>query len=386
MSQAAIARARPPVVAPDQPAAPPGVAQARRLRVMVVDDAVVVRGLVTRWLSEAPGIEVVASNRTGAEAVAAVERACPDIVILDLDMPDMDGLTALPLLLEKQPGLSVIVASTQTTRGADVSLRCLQLGAVDYLAKPSTNREVTVSAEFRKSLVEKVLALGQRLLRPAAAARPLAALAGSPAAPAQLRPFSKNRSEVLVIGASTGGPNAILDLLATCRPVLDRVPVIIAQHMPQTFTAMFAEHLRRRLSVDASEAVHGDLIEAGRILVAPGGHHTLVGREHGRLRVVLDAGPAVNFCRPSVDVTFASVARSCGAGVLGVVLTGMGSDGARGAAEIVERGGNIIAQDEASSIVWGMPGTVAKAGLCASIKPVQGLAAIIVDRLAGGRR
>jgi two-component system chemotaxis response regulator CheB len=370
------------------PAAPPpgAAAPARKLRVMVVDDAVVIRGLVSRWLSEEPGIEVVSSNRTGAEAVAAIDRAKPDVAILDLDMPDMDGLTALPLLLERRPELSVIVSSTQTTRGADISLRCLQLGAVDYIAKPSSNREVSVSADFRMSLVAKVKGVGARSLR-------LARRAGSPAlappqhaAAWQCRPFSRSRAEALVIGASTGGPNAILDLLAACGPALERVPVLVAQHMPPTFTAMFADHLRKRLGVEAREAAHLDAVEPGRIYVAPGGHHMLVAGEPGRLRIALDSGPAVNFCRPSVDVTFASAARSFGAGVLGIMLTGMGADGARGAAEVVERGGNVIAQDEASSIVWGMPGTVARAGLCAAVQPLPGLAATIVDRISGVRR
>jgi two-component system chemotaxis response regulator CheB len=360
----------------------------RSTRVMVVDDAVVVRGLVSRWLNEVPGVEVVGSHRTGAEAVAAVERLRPDVVILDLEMPEMDGLAALPLILARRPGVAIIVASTLTRRGAEISLRCLALGAMDYIAKPSTNRDVTVSTEFRKSLVEKVVAVGQRALRVGASTALAARGAGQSAAPRHgcpLRDFGRGRAEALVIGASTGGPNAILELLALARTALPRLPVIIAQHMPATFTTMFAEHLQRRLVMDAGEAIDGEPVEAGRIYVAPGGRHLLLAREGSRARVLLDDGPPVNFCRPSVDVTFASAARLFGPSALGVVLTGMGNDGSRGAAEIVECGGSVIAQDEASSVVWGMPGSVARQGLCAAIQPIRGLAATIVERSGGAR-
>jgi two-component system chemotaxis response regulator CheB len=353
---------------------------------MVVDDAVVVRGLVSRWLNQTPGVEVVGCYRTGAEAVAAVERLNPDICILDLEMPEMDGLTALPQLLARKPGLSVVVASTLTERGAEISLRCLSMGATDYIAKPSTNREVTVSTDFRQALIDKVLAIGQRALRGTAgfAAAPRTVPAPQPATLPQ-RGVGRGRTEIVVVGASTGGPNAILELLGGCRAAIQRVPLVIAQHMPATFTSMFAEHLRRRLTLDASEAENGEPVEPGRVYVAPGGRHLLFVREAGRVRIRLDSGPPVNFCRPAVDVTFASAARIYGAGVLGVVLTGMGSDGLKGATDIVEAGGTLIAQDEATSVVWGMPGTVARAGLCAAVQPVRGLAATILERSGGVR-
>jgi two-component system, chemotaxis family, protein-glutamate methylesterase/glutaminase len=369
----------------------PAAVNQRPIRVMIVDDAVVVRGLLSRWLTDAGGIEIASTHRTGAEAVAAVDRVKPDIILLDIEMPDMDGITALPLLLRKQPSTTVIVASTLTTRNADISLRCLELGAMDYIAKPSTNRDVTFSVDFRREIIAKVMTLGQRTLRGylpqaqglAAPSRPAptrpfhASQSSSGEAAFTLRPFAKVTSKILLIGASTGGPNAINELLKHCRPAMQRMPVIIAQHMPTMFTSMFADHLKRALTMDVSEAQHGESLEKGRIYVAPGGRHLRIERAAGDIRVVIDDSPPVNFCKPSVDMTFVSAAKIFGHGTLGVILTGMGSDGLQGAAQIVEAGGNVIAQDEASSVVWGMPGMVAKRGYCAAVEPIDRLARII---------
>jgi two-component system, chemotaxis family, protein-glutamate methylesterase/glutaminase len=359
----------------------------RPVRVMIVDDAVVVRGLMARWFQEAGGIEVASTHRSGSEAVAAIGRVRPDVVVLDIEMPDMDGLTALPLLLKTVPDTVVIIASTLTTRNAEISLKCLSLGAIDYIAKPSTNRDVTFSTDFRRDVVEKVRTLGQRrrqrpLSRPAAGNPvPSSALAKSslrpPSAALHLRPMVKVRPSMLLIGASTGGPHAVTELLKLTRPALQRLPIVVAQHMPATFTAMFAEHLKRTLGVDASEAQHGDPIESGRIYIAPGGRHLKIERGQSGVRAAIADTPPVNFCRPSVDVTFQSAAKVYGGSALGVMLTGMGSDGTAGAAELIQAGGNLLAQDEASSIVWGMPGSVAKRGLCAAVEPVPKLAQII---------
>jgi two-component system, chemotaxis family, protein-glutamate methylesterase/glutaminase len=364
----------------------------RPIRVMIVDDAVVVRGLLSRWLTDAGGIEVASTHRTGAEAVAAIDRVKPDVILLDIEMPDMDGITALPLLLDKQPTTTVIVASTLTTRNAEISLRCLDLGAMDYIAKPSTNRDVTFSTDFRREIIAKVMTLGQRTVRgylPRAQGhagpsliekRHLAGAAAPPSATEQsytLRPFAKVTSRVLSIGASTGGPNAITELLRLCQPAIQRMPVIIAQHMPIMFTGMFADHLKRLLSMDASEARHGEAIEKGRIYIAPGGKHLRVEKGAAGIRAVIDDAPPINFCKPSVDLTMSSISKIYGPGTLGVMLTGMGSDGLRGAADVVEAGGNVIAQDEASSVVWGMPGVVARRGLCAAVEPIDRLARII---------
>jgi len=371
---------------PALPAADPAL-----LRVMVVDDAVVVRGLVSRWLAEQPGLAVVASLRTGRQAVDQLERADPDVVVLDIDMPELDGISALPLLLEKKRDLVVIMASTLTRRNAEISLKALALGAADYVPKPDTNRGITTSTAFRRELIEKIVELGSRRRRrrgeawgrPAALPRPGLRPVPAGAQPIALRPFSSIPPRVLLVGASTGGPQALRNLIPQLASVCDRVPVLITQHMPPTFTTIMAEHLARASGRPAHEPHDGEPIRPGTIYLAPGGRHMQVERR-GRLPVVaLDDGPLVNFCRPAVDPLFASAAQVWGGAVLALVLTGMGADGARGAAAIAAAGGSVVAQDEASSVVWGMPGTVARAGLCSAVLPLDRIAPKLVDLFAG---
>ncbi len=373
---------------PALPAADPAL-----LRVMVVDDAVVVRGLVSRWLAEQPGLAVVASLRTGRQAVDQLERADPDVVVLDIDMPELDGISALPLLLEKKRDLVVIMASTLTRRNAEISLKALALGAADYVPKPDTNRGITTSTAFRRELIEKIVELGGRRRRrrgeawgrPAALPRPGLRPVPAGAQPIALRPFSSIPPRVLLVGASTGGPQALRNLIPQLASVCDRVPVLITQHMPPTFTTIMAEHLARASGRPAHEPHDGEPIRPGTIYLAPGGRHMQVERR-GRLPVVaLDDGPLVNFCRPAVDPLFASAAQVWGGAVLALVLTGMGADGARGAATIAAAGGSVVAQDEASSVVWGMPGTVARAGLCSAVLPLDRIAPKLVDLFAGAR-
>ncbi len=377
---------------PDPTPEPSAKAGTRPIRVMIVDDAVVVRGLLSRWLTEAGGIEVASTHRTGSEAVGAIERVKPDVILLDIEMPDMDGITALPLLLQKHPAATVIVASTLTTRNADISLRCLGLGAMDYIAKPSTNRDVTFGTDFRREIVEKVRTLGGRTVNgclprqqghAAAPALPpvLRAEADVKRSALSLRPFSRIAPKIIAIGASTGGPNAITELLRRCRSAIDRAPVIVTQHMPMMFTAMFADHLRRHLELDVAEACDGEIIKRGTVYLAPGGRHLRIGLKASVVHAIVDDAPPVNFCRPSVDVTFQSVCQVFGSATLGVMLTGMGSDGLIGAGEIAERGGSVIAQDEETSVVWGMPGIIARAGLCAAVGPPESLADIVSARV-----
>jgi two-component system chemotaxis response regulator CheB len=393
--------------------APPPVAPAAAqdpIRVMIVDDAVVVRGLVSRWIDEAAGLKTVASLRTGREAVDQIGRFDPDVVILDIEMPDMDGLTALPLLLEKKRDLVVIMASTLTRRNAEVSLKALSLGAADYIPKPATNREVTTSSTFRHELIEKVRQLGARRKRnPAAGPSPSDARGRTafsvPQAPARakfsvghsrssvtpighltdikLRAFSTVAPRVLTIGSSTGGPQALTSLVARIAPVFDKAPVLITQHMPPTFTTILAEHLARASGRNAHEGIDGEPIVAGTIYLAPGGRHMTVVKRNNQPTISLSDGPLVNFCRPAVDPLFASVAQAWGSASLAIVLTGMGSDGAHGAGDIVAVGGSVIAQDEPSSVVWGMPGAAANAGVCAAVLPLDQIGPKVV-RLFGG--
>ena len=376
---------------------------------MVVDDAVVVRGLIVRWVESEPGLEVVAALRSGREAIAQMAQADPDVVILDVDMPDMDGITALPRLLAAKPDLVVIMASTLTRRNAEISLRALALGAADYIPKPETTREVTTSESFRRELVEKIRALGLRRRHPSeqvhevtpavvpAVVRSVMASAGgqepavehAPAAEThddiRLRPFPPIPPRILLIGASTGGPQALNAVVSKLHRVIDDAPVLIVQHMPPTFTTIFAEHLSRASGRIAREGVDGEPVRAGQIYIAPGGKHMRVDRRGGEATIAIVDGPMVNFCKPSVDPLFSSAAEVWGAKCLALVLTGMGCDGTNGAADLVAAGGAVIAQDEATSVVWGMPGSVTHAGLCSSVLPLDRIAPAIIRLFSGSR-
>jgi two-component system chemotaxis response regulator CheB len=366
---------------------------------MVVDDAVVVRGLVARWVEAEPDLQLAASLRNGQEAIDQLERANPDVVVLDIDMPQLDGISALPRLLEKKRDLVVIMASTLTRRNAEVSLRALSLGAADYIPKPETSRDVISSTSFHRDLIEKIRQLGTRRRR-AAELRARAPdlergtrareIAGETrpfgAAPAYaLRPFAATTPRVLLIGSSTGGPQALNGLVAKIGAVIDRVPVLITQHMPPTFTTILAEHLARASGRPAREAMHGEEIQAGTIYVAPGGRHMRVTRQNGRVVIALDDGPMVHFCKPAVDPLFASASAIWGGSILAVILTGMGTDGTQGAAELVSAGGSVIAQDEATSVVWGMPGSAVNAGVCSAVLPLDEIPRKVNSLFSGGR-
>jgi two-component system chemotaxis response regulator CheB len=367
----------------------------RRIRVMLVDDAVVVRGLFARWVEAEPDLEVVATLRTGRDAVNQLERVDPDVVVLDVDMPELDGIAALPLLLQKKRDLVVIMASTLTRRNAEISLRALSLGAADYIPKPGSNREVSASTAFRRDLIEKIRQLGLRAkrLRRTATSRARRAVKSAPSivpaaeetAPVNLRPMPLTPPRVLLIGASTGGPQALNRLVVQIDTVLQRAPVLITQHMPPTFTAVLAEHLARVSKFPVREAVDGEEVNAGAIYLAPGGKHMRVARRDGTAVIVIDDGPMVNFCKPAVDPLFSSAAEVWGGKVLALVLTGMGSDGLAGAKEIVAAGGHVIAQDEETSVVWGMPGQVTNAGLCSAVLPLPEMGGRLTRLFTGER-
>ena len=370
-----------------------GVLPSPPLRLMVVDDSAVARGFIRRWVETEPGIEIVASLRTGREALDHLNRANPDVVVLDVEMPDMDGITALPLLLRDKPGLAVIMASTLTRRNAEVTLRALSLGALDCIQKPDVQGAVT-SESYRHALISRVRELGARARRAIAAPASaktaafhgpeIARTADGGARPFVLRSPSPAVPRVLVIGSSTGGPQALNDVCVRLGPVIDQAPVLITQHMPPTFTTILAEHLARATGHPAREAEHGEPIRPGRIYVAPGHRHLTMARENGQPVAILDDGPPVHFCKPAVDLLFSSAAQVWGAAVLGVVLTGMGTDGTAGGADIVGSGGTIIAQDEATSIVWGMPGSIAQAGLCSQVLPLPEIAPAIARAFGRG--
>lgn len=377
--------------------------ESRRVRVMIVDDAIVVRGLFARWVDAEPDLQMVAALRSGREAVDQIERHDPDVVVLDVEMPDLDGLSALPLLFQKKRDVIVIMASTLTRRNAEISLRALSLGATDYVAKPQAGEgPVSAASEFRRELIEKIRQLGQRAKRfqkPAPLpVRPAPAPAGRlprlpmapplvPAAPARhvLRAFPRCAPRVLAIGASTGGPQALTGLMRQIGSLIDRAPVLITQHMPPTFTTILAEHLARVSGRPAREAVHGEEINAGTIYLAPGAKHMTVARRDGIAVIQIDDGPPVNFCKPAVDPLFSSAASVWGQWLLGLVLTGMGADGLRGSHAIAGAGGAVITQDEASSVVWGMPGQVTMAGISSAVVPLDDIPAKLMRLFTGDR-
>jgi two-component system chemotaxis response regulator CheB len=313
-------------------------------------------------------------------------------------MPDLDGISALPQLLSKKRDLIIIMASTLTRRNAEISFKALSLGASDYIPKPESTREATAAETFRHDLIQKVRHLGAKVRRAATPStaspslapsldRPREAAARPQVAQPQLTrlPFSTLAPRVLLIGSSTGGPQALMALVAEIGPVIDRFPVLITQHMPPTFTTILAEHLARSSHRPAHEAMDGEIVKPGTIYLAPGGRHMRVVRHGKDAAIALDDGPPVNFCKPAVDPMFTSAIDVWQGGTLSVILTGMGSDGVRGGKDIIAAGGSVIAQDEATSVVWGMPGAAANAGICAAVLPLNQIAPKLVRLFSGDR-
>ena len=354
-----------------------------RYRVMVVDDSAVIRGFISRLLESDPEFEVVATAVNGEQAVKAVARCNADVVILDIEMPVMDGLTALPQILKARPGVKVLMASTLTRRNAAISIKALAAGASDYVPKPISAREVHGSADFRRDLFGKIRALaghGEAAVSGTATAR--ARTLASTAGPAKyvLRKPSAFRPEVLAIGCSTGGPKALFAIFESLKATVN-FPIFITQHMPATFTTILAEHIARISGAPCAEGRDKERVEQNRVYLAPGDHHMIIERDADGPVIRLSTAPPENYCRPAVDPMFRSIADTYGARVLSVVLTGMGQDGLDGARAIIDAGGTLVAQDEASSVVWGMPGAVTNAGLCSATLSLHEVAPFISSKL-----
>jgi len=367
-------------------------------RVMVVDDSAVIRGLITRALESDPEIKVVASVANGQMAINTLARQSIDVIVLDIEMPVLDGLSALPHLLQTDPHVKIVMASTLTAKGADVSIRAMRAGAADYIPKPSSTRELTGADVFKRELTEKVKALGHaarkadpRKAAPTApvpersAPRPLGTSSAAPTSgytlptplrtrpepgPLTLRPMPDMRPDVIAIGSSTGGPQALFEVLSHLKDGVQQ-PILITQHMPATFTTILAEHITRQCGIQCAEAKEGETIVGGRAYVAPGDFHMLVVQKNGVNTLTLTKDPPENFCRPAVDPMLRSIVKAYGRRVLAVILTGMGHDGQKGCEHVAQAGGAVVGQDEASSVVWGMPGAVATAGLCSAILPLK---------------
>jgi two-component system chemotaxis response regulator CheB len=290
-------------------------------------------------------------------------------MILDIEMPFMDGITALPLLLEKKPNLKILICSTLSERGADISIKALSLGAADCLLKPSGGEAIQARRDFHESLLRLVKSLGASAIQAVKTENPISLRKVTASLP----------PKILAIGSSTGGPNALM-LLLKYLPNLS-VPIVITQHMPKTFTAMLANHITQATGVPCVEGAEGMVIKAGHAYVAPGGYHMLLQKNGGDTVIHLDDGAPENFCRPSVDPMLRSLSEIYGAALLITILTGMGADGLPGCQHAVKAGARVIAQDEASSVVWGMPGAVANAGICSSVAPIPQLADFILHTI-----
>jgi two-component system, chemotaxis family, protein-glutamate methylesterase/glutaminase len=350
-----------------------------KARVLIVDDSVVIRRLLTDILSLEPDIEVVGAAASASIALAKIPQTNPHVITLDVEMPGMNGLDLLAEIRKSSPKLPVIMFSSLTQRAAVTTLEALARGATDYVTKPSgtVNRQEAVD-HVRTQLVPKIRALAGHLER----------ISGShrlDVKPRQTATFAcPLEVGVLAIGSSTGGPNALVELFRVI-PRTFPVPVVIVQHMPPLFTRLFAERLTASCPMKFHEAVHGDVLRPGEAWIAPGDHHLRVEREAGTLRLSLSKDLPENSCRPSVDVLFRSVADVFGERTLAVVLTGMGQDGLRGCRAIAARRGQIVVQDQASSVVWGMPGFVAKEGLAEAVVPLAELSSEILRRVSRDR-
>ncbi len=332
------------------------------IRVMVVDDSAIARGLIVQMLERHRPITVVARAANGEAALAELHRTPVDVVILDLEMPVMDGMTALPLMLAKHPDMRIIVASTLSQRNARASLEALQNGAADYVPKPEAGPLVS-AAEFERELVAKVLALGRR------PATDKLAVASSFDSSGRAR-ATAHRPAAIAIGGSTGAPPVLIKLMTDLKDAISQ-PILITQHMPATFTALLAEQIERASGRPTAEAENGEPILPGRCYVAPGGWHMTVGRDGATPVIGLNQEPPEHYCRPAVDPMLRSASAVYGNRLAVVILTGMGADGSEGCRITAKAGGRFVVQDEATSAVWGMPGAAAKTGLAEAILPAS---------------
>lgn len=358
-------------------------AAAGTIRVMLCDDSAVARGALGRLLAKDPAIRVVAQVGDGRQAVSALSAMLPaerpEVVLLDLEMPVMDGLTALPLILRAAPGTAVIVASALSQRGASATMQALRAGAVDYIPKPAAAQGGITDPRFGEELRAKVTGWARMRSKPAMRSAAAPAL---PAAP-RLMPGRGEKPRVIAIGSSTGGPQALAALVgAFTRP--PPVPVLVVQHMPAGFTTLLADHLNRIGRLPCAEAKDGEALRAGRLYLAPGDRHLVVREAPGGLVAQLSDGPAENFCRPAVDPLLRSLVAACGGRVVAAILTGMGHDGLEGCRALTRAGGAVLAQDEATSVVWGMPGAVARAGLAALLAPPEEIATRLLAAVEDG--
>ena len=345
-----------------------------KVKVLVVDDSFLMRRIISDIVNSDPHLEVVGKAKDGTEALEKVAALNPDVVTLDINLPEKDGIDVLKEIMRTRP-TRVIMLSAYTRAGASATIRALELGAVDFIAKPSG--EISLGLEkLRSEIIEKIklaanFNLNKYLTAPVAEA---------------VRPAVEEKiagdKRLVIIGASTGGPKAILTIMKSI-PADIKVAFLIVQHMPKGFTLSFAERIAWETGIRAKEAEEGDTVYSGRVFVAPAGSHLIFVKDNGQVKVKLTQDPLVNFVRPSIDVSMISAVDVFGRDIIGVILTGMGKDGLEGSRKIKEAGGKVYIQDEESSVVWGMPGSVSKAGLSDGIVALPHIAEVIVKNIRG---
>ena len=356
-----------------------------KIRILVVDDSVVVRRMLSDALTADPQLEVVGTAANGKIALAKIPQVNPDIVILDVEMPELDGIGTLVGIRKSSPALPVIMYSTLTQRGAEATLEALSRGATDYVTKPSNVGSVAQALEcIRVQLIPKIKAICGGVLGLFQPSLPLVPMVSKAPVPSSVFPRPVERIDIVAIGVSTGGPNALASLIPNLPPDLP-APVVIVQHMPPVFTRLLAERLAAKSQVGVEEGHQGAVLKPGCAWIAPGDYHMVVANDHQQVVLRTHQGPPENSCRPAVDVLFRSVASVYKSHALAVVMTGMGQDGLRGCEHIREAGGQILVQDQATSVVWGMPGFVANAGLADRVLPLDQLAMEIIYRARSGR-
>ncbi|WP_437223592.1 protein-glutamate methylesterase/protein-glutamine glutaminase [Planctomicrobium sp. SH661] len=345
----------------------------RPLRILLADDSMVIRRILVQALSRHVDLTITGVARWGGEAIELLDSAQPDVVLLDVEMPGMNGVEAAEKIRSLDRTLPIIMFSSLTVQGGNATFEAMARGANDYVAKPRNIVNIAESLDLIDSeLVTKIRFWGEKRLKqqePAKVSPPVPVAAPHVVSRPALRPGAV---ELVVIGVSTGGPNALADVLPTI-PRSFPVPVLVVQHMPPVFTQLLANRLQQTCPCPVREAVDEEPLTPGTILIAPGNQHMQVCFHEKQMCVRLNDGPLINSCRPAVDLLFRSAAELYGKGLLAVVLTGMGKDGLEGAREVKRRGGRVIAQDQESSVVWGMPRAVAEAGLADLILPLNAI-------------
>lgn len=360
------------------------------IKVLLVDDSAVIRGFLRRFLEESPDIKVISAVDNGEGALKEVKRQQFDVIILDIEMPVMDGLTALPLILKADPDTHVIMASTLTQKNASVTFKALELGATDCLAKPSSTRDMLDTDSFKRDLIDKTkeLAFLTKVAR-----RKRQRLAGNNSQKTnftssqkiadnkkgdnetyKLKPIPNFfRPKIIAIGSSTGGPQALTKVFSSLKGAEPKIPIVVTQHMPEKFTAILAQNMAKYSGLNCFEGQDGQEIKAGEVYVAPGNYHMgFVKNLDGSVQIKLNQNTPENFCRPSVEPMVRDLIDIYGASsVLALILTGMGHDGLKACTKLSEQGGVVFAQNKETSVVWGMPAAVANAGICSKLLPIE---------------